>query len=81
MVGLKEELQTAHAEISRLQREADVRVLARATTEGGQQPNKRGASHNNMHLEIKTPPNEPRSSGEVCLYVGESVVYDLFSSR
>ena len=68
MNGLKEELSVTQTKLNRLQHEADTKVLARAANnEGGRQgggavgvANKAPAS-----LEVKVPPVEQRSSGEV----------------
>ena len=66
--GLKEELSAAHSNLSRLQREADAKVLARAANhDGNRQMGGAGGVANVVPstLEVKVPPAEPRSSGEV----------------
>ena len=62
--GLKEEIQAAHREVSRLQQEADTRVLARATAvqEGGGGP---GKEQQIQETRPPLPPKEQRSAGEV----------------
>ena len=73
MNGLKEELSAAHVNLSRLQREADAKVLARATNhDGHKQVGGAGgvASTAPSTLEVRIPPAEQRSSGEVRLKFG-----------
>ena len=62
--GLKEEIQAALREVSRLQQEADTRVLARATAvqEGGGGP---GKEQQIQETRPPLPPKEQRSAGEV----------------
>ena len=72
MDGLKEELSATQTKLNRLQHEADAKVLARATNnEGGRQVG--GvvgvASKVPVSLEVKVPPVEQRSSGEVIIIV------------
>lgn len=68
MASLKEELSVTQTKLNRLQREADAKVLARAATGNG---NKQGggavgvANKVPVSLEVKAPPVELRSSGEV----------------
>ena len=67
--GLKEELSVAQAKLNRLQHEADAKVLARAANnEVGRQGGGAGGVANKAptSLEVKIPPVEQRSSGEVC---------------
>ena len=54
--GLKEEAKTAHREVSRLQQEADTKVLARAAA--SQEPQTHEAK-------LPLPPKAQRSAGEV----------------
>ena len=68
MAGLKEELSVAQAKLNRLQHEADAKVLARAANnEAGRQGGGAGGMANKAptSLEVKIPPVEQRSSGEV----------------
>ena len=70
VAGLKEELNAAHVNLNRLQQEADTKVLSRATSNnGGRQGGGAGGVVNKVpvSLEIKAPPVELRSSGEVLL--------------
>lgn len=62
--GLKEEAKTAHREVSRLQQEADTKVLARAAAsqEGGGGQGKEPQTH---EAKLPLPPKEQRSAGEV----------------
>ena len=64
MEGLKEEVQAAQREVSRLQQEADTRVLARAAAvqEGGGGP---GREQQVPETKPPLPPKEQRSAGEV----------------
>lgn len=71
MDGLKEELGATQSKLNRLQHEADAKVLARAANnEGGRQGRGAGGETNkvpvSLGLEVKAPPVEQRSSGEVC---------------
>lgn len=66
--GLKEELGVAQAKLNRLQHEADTKVLARATNNNGSRHvGGVGGVANTVpsSLEVKAPPVELRSSGEV----------------
>ena len=74
--GLKEELSAAHVNLSRLQREADTKVLARATNHDGSRQVGGAVGVANTApipstLEVRIPPAEQRSSGEVMLKFGE----------
>lgn len=68
MDGLKEELSAAQTKLNRLQHEADAKVLARAANnDAGRQGGGAGGVANKapVNLEVKVPPVEQRSSGEV----------------
>ena len=70
VVGLKEELSTTQTKLNRLQQEADAKVLARAASHNGNGNRQGGgaggvASKVPVSLEVRIPPSEPRSSGEV----------------
>lgn len=70
MDGLKEELGVAQTKLNRLQHEVDTKVLARAANnEAGRQGGGAGGVVNKAptSLEVKIPPVEQRSSGEVLL--------------
>ena len=79
--GLKEELSVAQTKLNRLQQEADAKVLARAANnEGGRQGGGGGGVANKAptSLEVKVPPVEQRSSGEVYI---SSLQYSIFYSN
>ena len=79
--GLKEELSVAQTKLNRLQHEADAKVLARAANnEGGRQGGGAGGVANKAptSLEVKVPPVEQRSSGEVYI---SSLQYSIFYSN
>ena len=70
VVALKEELSAAHANLNRLQQEADTKVLARANSNNGSRQGGGAGDVVNkvpVSLEVKSPPVELRSSGEVLL--------------
>ena len=85
--GLKEELNGTQVKLNRLQHEADAKVLARAANhnggnrQGGGGRGAVGVAGNNVptKLEIKAPPVELRSSGEV--YSKISLLGVVFSRR
>ena len=62
--GLKEDSKAAHREVSRLQQEADTKVLARAAAsqEGG---GGQGKEPQAQEAKLLLPPKEQRSAGEV----------------
>lgn len=79
--GLKEELSVVQTKLNRLQHEADAKVLARAANnEGGRQGGGAGGVANKAptSLEVKVPPVEQRSSGEVYIL---SLQYSIFYSN
>ena len=67
--GLKEELEVVQSERTRLQKEADTRVLAKSATmppsSEGQGSGGGGVAHQGS--EVTRPPYEQRSSGEVSI--------------
>ena len=70
VVGLKEELSGTQMKLNRLQQEADAKVLARAASHNGSRQGGGAVGVANtapVSLEIKAPPVELRSSGEVML--------------
>lgn len=84
---MKEELNGTQVKLNRLQHEADAKVLARAANhnggnrQGGGGGGAVGVAGNNVptKLEIKAPPVELRSSGEV--YSKISLLGVVFSRR
>lgn len=85
MDGLKEELSAAQTKLNRLQHEADAKVLARAANnEGTRQGGGVGGVANKAlaSLEVKIPPVEQRSSGEVhvytCILNHQIASFDIF---
>ena len=80
MDGLKEELSVAQTKLNRLQHEADAKVLARAANnEAGRQGGGAGGVANKAttSLEVKIPPVEQRSSGEVFFFFLESSILSI----
>ena len=78
MDSLKEDLGVAQTKLNRLQHEADAKILARAANnDAGRQGGGAGAVANKApaSLEVKVPPVEQRSSGEV--FCESSVLYIL----
>ena len=66
VVGLREELHSAHSQLSRLQEEADSKVLVRSASH-----ETRSVVKPRRELEVKVgePPTETRTSGVVCACV------------
>lgn len=68
MCVLKEELKVLQNERSRLQQEADTRVLAKSVTMA---PSTASEGPRPLNMEVARPPKEQRSSGEVSRNVDE----------
>ena len=75
--GLKEELSVTQTKLNRLQHEADAKVFARAANNEG---SRQGGVANKIpvSLEIKAPPVEQRSSGEVIIILMLNSILIIF---